>query len=291
MTAPGGDHTLPAGMRERVLAAAVLARAAGHPQPAPAEISPLEAYRRSVDSLDALLGTLPADAWRRPALRGMDVQGLVGHLAGVAEDVRRGLAGDPAVAEVSHIASTQPAAARQAGRPPDQTRAEWRRAADSAANSAARLAAAGDDLAAEVAVHRLRLPLELLLIVLAFELWVHENDIRAAAGMPPSVPDASRLRLMTEAAAGLLPFAAARSGLSEPANVHLVLTGPGGGTWDVPVPGPAPGAATVMIVTEAVGFCRLVANRVTPDMLGTHVTGDPDRAAAVLAAAPALALD
>jgi uncharacterized protein (TIGR03083 family) len=230
-----------------------------------------------------MLRGLREDDWHRPALRGLDVQGLVGHLAGVAEDVQRGLAGDPAVAAAGHVASTQPAAVRQAGRAPGQTRAEWRRAAD--------LVAAADNLAAEVALYSMRLPLSLLLVVLAFELWIHENDIRGAVGLPPSVPDASTLRLMTDAAAALLPHAADRLGLSEPVTVHLVLTGPGGGTWDIPMGGPAPAASAVMIVTDSVGFCRLVANRITPDMLETHVTGDPHRAAAVLAAAPALALD
>jgi hypothetical protein len=45
-----------------------------------------------------------------------------------------------------------------------------------------------------------------------------------------------------------------------------------------------------MIVTDAVGFCWLAANRVTPAGLAPHVTGDQDRAAAVLAAAATLAL-
>jgi hypothetical protein len=44
-------------------------------------------------------------------------------------------------------------------------------------------------------------------------------------------------------------------------------------------------------VTDAVGFCRLAANRVTPAELDMSVTGDPDRAAEVLAAACTLALD
>jgi uncharacterized protein (TIGR03083 family) len=277
---------LPPELRERVLSASVRARAAGRPHPAPVEISPVEAFRRSVDAFDDLLCSLAEADWRLAALRGLDVQGLVGHLTGVAEDMHRGLAADAAVATVGHVESTQPAALRQAGRAPAETRAGWRGAADRTAD----LAAAGD-LAAEVAVHRLRLPLSLLLVVLAFELWVHENDIRRAAGLPPSVPDSSTLRLMTDAAAVLLPYAAAQSGLSQPVNVHLVLTGPGGGTWDIPVGGPEPGSAAVMIVTDTVGFCRLVANRTTVDLLETHVTGNPDLAAAILAAAPTLALD
>ena len=45
------------------------------------------------------------------------------------------------------------------------------------------------------------------------------------------------------------------------------------------------------IVTDAVGFCQLAANRTTPAELGPHVTGDAGRAAEVLAATSTLALD
>jgi hypothetical protein len=85
--------------------------------------------------------------------------------------------------------------------------------------------------------------------------------------------------------------AAARGGLREPTSVHLVLTGPGGGTWDIPIGQSPPAPARVGIITDAVGFCQLVANRATPGSLGLHITVDPDRAAMVLAAASALALD
>jgi len=77
-------------------------------------------------------------------------------------------------------------------------------------------------------------------------------------------------------------------------DVHLVLTGPGGGTWDVAIGRGAdghPGQEGVAIVADAVGFCRLAANRVTPAELGPHITGDEGRAVSVLAAASTLALD
>ena len=60
--------------------------------------------------------------------------------------------------------------------------------------------------------------------------------------------------------------------------MHLVLTGPGGGTWDVAVGQEADGQGPgqdVVIVTDAVGFCRLAANRTTPAELAPHVTGMP----------------
>lgn len=285
MTAAEHRPALPGGLRDRVLAASLRARAAGRPEPAAPEISPAEAFSRAADALYGMLGALQSEDWRRPALRSLDVQGLVGHLTGVEEDICRALAGDPDVAEASHVGSTQAAADRQAGRSPGETRAEWRRAADRTLE----LVRLAGDPGAEVAVHGMRLPLGTLLVVRAFELWIHDNDIRRAAGLPASVPDPSTLSLMTQAAAELLPHAV-RGRLREPVSVHLVLTGPGGGTWDIPIGHSAP-ATEVAIVGDAVGFCRLVANRITPDALNAHITGDADAAAMVLAAAPALALD
>jgi uncharacterized protein (TIGR03083 family) len=287
MTGATSGQALPVSLRERVLAASLAARAAGRPEPAAPEISPLEGLRRTADALDETLGLLHDTDWEKPALRDLDVQGLVGHLTGVEEDVQRCLAGDPDVAAAGHVESTQAAAVRQAGRPPARTRAEWRRAAD----RTIALAGAAGDPGAEVAVHGMLVPLCLLLIIRAFELWVHDNDIRAATALPPSAPDASTLSLMTSAAVGLLPHAAARAGLTEPVRLHLVLTGPGGGTWDTVLGQSPPDPAAVGIVTDAVDFCRVVASRVSPASLAAHVTGAPDRAAAVLAAASALALD
>ena len=288
MTAEREPAVLPEGLRTRVLAASWRARSAGRPVPDVPEISPVEAFGRAVDALYGMLCALDDADWRRPVLRGLDVQHLIGHLTGVEEDMRRCLSGDPAVAEADHVGSTQPWATRQAGQPPASTRAEWRGAAD----RTLALAREQADLHAEVALHGMRLPLGALLIVRAFELWTHDNDIRRAAGLPPAVPDASTLRLMTGLAAQLLPYGAARAGLREPTKVHLVLTGPGGGTWDVVI-GDAdqPEPASVGIVTGAVGFCRLVANRAAPAELDLHITGDAGRAAGVLAAASALALD
>ena len=278
---------LPSGLRERVLAASWRARAAGRPVPDLPEIPPAEAFSRAADAFYGMLCALADEDWRRPVLRDLDVQGLVGHLIGVETDVHRCLLGDPAVADVGHVESTQPSAQRQAGRSPAGTRAEWRRAA----GQTLLLVHAGD-LNAEVALHGMRLPLAALLVVRAFELWTHDNDIRGVAGLPPTVPDTPTLRLMTGLAAPLLPEGAARAGILGATRVHLVLTGPGGGTWDVTVGGDAgPGVAAIGIVADAVGFCQLVANRITPAGLGPHITGDTGRAAEILAAATTLALD
>ena len=292
MTAPpAAGPVLPAGLRERVLAASRQARTAGRPVPEAARIPAAEAFRRAAGALDGLLATLRAGDWARPALRGLDVQGLVGHLTGVEEDMQHCLSGDPGVADADHAGSTGPAAARQAGRPPGQTVAEWRRAVRRTLDLAAAGRAPAVSAPPDLGLHGMRLPLDALLVVRAFELWTHENDIRQAAALPPSVPDDSTLQLMTGLAAQALPLGAARAGLAGPLRVHLVLTGPGGGTWDVTVGEGGQDPAAVRIVTGAVGFCRLAASRVSPAGLELDVAGDPGRAAGVLAAAAALALD
>ena len=285
------------GLRERVMAASLLARGVGRPVPAVPEISADDVFARAADAFYGLLGALSGDGWKTEALRGLDVQGLVGHLIGVEHDTHRALAGDPAVAGAEHVASTQDWAVRQEGRSPALTRDEWRRAADRTLELARR---ADDDPAAggsaRLAMHGITLPLDDLLVVRAFELWVHDNDIRRAVGLPPSVPDPPVLHLMSDLAARMLPYVAARLGL-RPVDVHLVLTGPGGGTWDVAIGREAggraaePGQEGVAIVADAVGFCLLAGNRVTPAELGPHITGDQSRAISVLAAASTLALD
>ena len=88
---------VPAGLRERVLEASWQARAAGRSVPEVQEISPAEAFSRAADAFYGLLCALADEDWARPVLRDLDVQGLVGHLIGVEEDVHRCLAGDPAV--------------------------------------------------------------------------------------------------------------------------------------------------------------------------------------------------
>jgi uncharacterized protein (TIGR03083 family) len=292
---------VPPDLRARVLDASRRARAAGEPVPEVPAISPAEAFSRAADALYRTLSALESAAWSRPAIRDLDVQGLVGHLTGVEDDVRRCLAGDPAVSLAGHVESTQAAAARQAGRDPAQTLAEWR---DAVSRTLALVAARGHDshdgLDTCVALHGMQLPLGALLVVRAFELWVHENDIRLAASLPLAVPGPSVLSLMTRLAAGLLPGAAVRAGVPGPGRLHLVLTGPGGGTWDLewdpdrdPETASAarPGPAGVSIVADAVGFCRLVSDRMTPAELAPYITGDRDQAAGVLTAAAPLALD
>ena len=210
--------SLPAGLRERVMAATHDVRPAGLSLPEVSADSPAEAFSHAADAFYRTLCVLRDGDWRLPVLRDLDVQGLVGHLIGVENDVQRAMSGDPGVASADHVQSTQPVALGQAGRPPAATRADWRRAAD-------RTLAQLRDLDAVVALHGFPLPVRDLLVARTFELWTHENDIRTAAWLPLSAPAPSTLRPMTRLATALLPFGAALSDLREPISVHLVLTG------------------------------------------------------------------
>jgi uncharacterized protein (TIGR03083 family) len=287
MTAQGSEPVvLPSGLRDRVMSASHQVRPPGKAVPEIVEDSPPEAFAHAADAFGQMLGALAPDDWHTPVLRDLDVQGLVGHLTGVERDVQRSIAGDPAVGSAEHVQSTQSAALEQAGRTPEETTAQWRDAVDRT------LSLAGEsDLDAMVAIHGVGLRARDLLVARTFELWTHENDIRGVTGLPPSVPAPSTLRPMTDLATALLPFGAAITNLSEPISVHLVLTGPGGGTWDVAVGEPASDLAAVGIITDAVSFCRLFANRINPADVPMHVTGDERRATSVLTAAAALALD
>jgi uncharacterized protein (TIGR03083 family) len=287
MTAP---VSLPAGLRDRVLVAAQAARASGRALPQPPTITPAEAFSRAADAFHGLLSGLAPDDWHAPVLRDLDVQGLVGHLTGVERDMQRALQGDPGVADADHVASTQPAATAQLGREPKHTQADWRQEVDQTLSLARQSVGAGVVLS----MHGMRLSLDALLIVRAFELWTHENDVRRVPGLSASVPDPSTLTLMTDLAVTLLPHGARRTQTVPTAvDLHLVLTGAGGGTWDIPLGNrDAEGnAEDVVLVTDAVDFCRMVANRVDRKTLELHAAGAPAHVEGILAAAASLALD
>jgi uncharacterized protein (TIGR03083 family) len=282
---------LPADLRARVLAASADARPPGRGLPEVPAIPPAEAFRRAADALADLLAGLQPGQWRRPVLRDLDVEELTGHLIGVERDIQRALAGEVGVADADHVASTQPTALAQAGVPPEVTRTAWRAAVEETLE----LVAHRVQDRAPVAVHGMRLPVGPLLVVRAFELWTHENDVRRAAGLPQRAPEPPVLQLMTALAVQALPHGMQRAGQgSATLDLHLVLTGAGGGTWDLrlgPDGGTGGSIPEVVIVAEGGAFCRLVANRASPRDVVLQVSGAASAASAVLAGAAALALD
>jgi uncharacterized protein (TIGR03083 family) len=288
--AEAGAETTPAGLRTQILSSALASRPAGRAAPPPPVIDAVEAFRRTVAAFDALLSDLDTSDWSRPALRGLDVQGLVGHLIGVEHDFHAGLGIAGPAGGPDHIVATQPFAAAQSGRATQDTHRDWLAAATRTVDHVA--ASDSGQMGAPVTMHSVTLPLDRMLIVRAFEMWTHDEDIRRSTGRPLAAPEASRLSMMTELAVALLPGGLMRAGRSQPGRTaRLVLTGPGGGTWQAPLGAGSAGPAEVRIIVEAEAFCRLVANRVDQAQIGAVVTGDQALAEDVFAGACALALD
>jgi uncharacterized protein (TIGR03083 family) len=275
------------------LAGGLANRDAGRPVDPPPGISPLEAFRRTVRSMDSLLVELTDAEWTAPALRSLTVQGLIGHLIGVERDflaaVRGLIPAQPGADD--HVASTQTSALEQLGKSPDQTLHDWRQAITDTTD-ALRHSPQPDRPAPPVSLHGITLPLGDLVVVRAFEMWTHEEDARRATGRPLSPPDDSTLSLMSRLAATLLPHAMARTGRSAPAEVRLVLTGRGGGTFTAHVGDPSDTTSDrTRLIIDTVQFCRVVADRLADADVTADISGDPELAAAALAGARSLALD
>jgi uncharacterized protein (TIGR03083 family) len=281
--------------RDRILAVVPSGRTPGYAVGGLGQISGPETFRRITSRFDNLLAELTVDEWLAATIRGMDVQQLVGHLIGVEEAFAAVIAGSVtagAHGDADHVESTQAAALRQTGRPPPDTRQDWQ----AAVGRTLELAGDGRDLSVPARFHGISFAIEAFLVVRAFELWTHEEDIRRATGRPTHDPDGEILNRMTDVAASLLS-----AGVSSISNVRgrtarLVLTGPGGGTWDVALGGAVRRAQTgghydALIAVDAAAFCRVVADR--SDMAASHATlrGDSDLASLVFAGAAALALD
>ena len=288
----GEAEAPPAGLHSRMMATALGRRPARRPVDEAPAIPPLEGYRLAVVSLDALLGQLYQGDWRMGTIRKLDVQGLIGHLIGVEHHfhLALGLGNNGAIPPRDHITSTDPVAAAQAGRPVAATREEWRALTD---RTLERLWAAGEaEGDREVELHGVRLPLGAMLTVRAFEIWIHEEDIRRATQRPLMAPGGSSLQLMTGLALSLLPAAMAIAGHGgEVGTARVVLTGPGGRVWEHSFGATGGSTIDVRVVADAVSFCRLVANRLDPDSFPADVSGDHALARAMFAGARALALD
>jgi uncharacterized protein (TIGR03084 family) len=97
------------------------------------------------------------------------------------------------------------------------------------------------------------------------EHWAHGLDITGPLGAP--YPDTDRLRHIAWLAHGTLPYAFALAG-DEAHPVYCELTGPGGDTWRY-----GPADADSAITGAAGAFCRVGAQRLTPEDSGLVATG------------------
>jgi uncharacterized protein (TIGR03083 family) len=247
--------------------------------------TPLEVHAEVEDTLLELLDEVPDSAHDFPTLNGLTVRELVAHLAAM-ESMLAMWMGAPTVPQIEDERIEERTAALI-----EMTRgwafadviALWRRSM-----AAVRAAAPGP---ATSRWFGSEMPTDLVLLVRAFETWTHTDDIRRALGRPLGAPSASALRTMAGGSMTMVPSALQRSGLARPGRTaRIVLTGPGGGDWNVPMEsGAEVGAPDVILMLPVVEWCRLFSERLGPDELDLSVQGDRDLGAAVVAAAPVYA--
>ena len=242
------------------------------------EISARSAFELTVRDLGDLLDALgPAD-WSASAVEGWTVKGLLAHL--VATDAYFGhqlglweLDVD-AELEPDHLGLSRPFVAASEHEPAAALLAAWRERTNAILVHLAGL----DDSALRrpMRFHFLHTSLSTILVTRVFEMWTHEEDICRATGRSLPTPDPARLRRMSRIAVPSMPFGLAFSGVPVSGRTaRIVLTGPGGGTWDQALAvGEVAGAPDVTLVLDVVDYCRLASRRIAPDEVAVDIEGD-----------------
>jgi hypothetical protein len=136
------------------------------------------------------------------------------------------------------------------------------------------------------------LPLRDALLERAFECWVHGADIAEAVVYPYDPPSGPHLHGMIDLTARLLPATLAlrrQAGLASPArhlvtagspgrSLHLLVDGPGGGDWFIPLDSPAAVGCrefTVgQVALDGVEFCQVMAGHMAPEDAAAGQDGD-----------------
>jgi uncharacterized protein (TIGR03083 family) len=274
-------------------------------------------YAEQVRRLAELLGAPDLSA-AREVVHGWSVRDTLAHLVAVDGQAAEALglitlpetgatvgpSGDPAGStspEQVVLARTSAVQDLHAGRPLAELIPVWLAQAEALLRHAAALGTSG--IARQVSYLGLPLTVADVLLDRAFETWIHAEDLRAAIGRPPAPPPPGHLYLMSDLGirmigpvmAGLLA-----TGLPVPAGqVHVVLTGDGGGSWDVTAPSgpgssdrvqaPAVTQSRATITLTAIDFCYLAGGRLGVHAVRHESDGDPDLARATLVATATLA--
>jgi uncharacterized protein (TIGR03083 family) len=284
----------PLDLMDRVVARATASRPAGHAVESLGggrRANPAEAFVKTVDEFKSVLAHADGGAIVEPY--GWSVTQLVAHLIEIDRYFGRQLGLwehqiDDAL-EDDHLAMTQSAVSSAVRADFAATVAEWLAVSTAICNHVTLLDA--DQLRERIKFHMLLARVSTALTVRVFEVWTHTEDLCRTLRLQPPPLDAERLHLMTTTAVGAIPLGMAL-GKIEPGQhtARLVLTGPGGGVWNQPLQlGDEAGEPSVTIIADALDFCRLAAQRITPTDLAAEIGGSMDLAIAVLRGASVFA--
>lgn len=254
-------------------------------------VEPTALYASRVRDLRRLLESLSVRDWtRRAHPYEWTVHGLVAHLLVIERYTATQFGIDtPDVDGVdglddTHLELGATTIAHELERDPEVTAAAWavaaRRVVDLVGSDAYR-----PDRPARL--HGWPFSQSSALVARAFELWTHADDIRRAVGRDPMPPAAGELRTMSSFSVQGLPFLVQ---LHHPGAqvvpVRVVLTGSGGGTYDIG----GEGEPVARLAVDVIDYCRVVAGRLEPSQLEAERAGDRHVLDALLAAASLFAV-
>jgi len=279
-------------LRERVLATARERRPAEHHPFEPADVHLIESTR-----LLALLQRLDDVQWATPvgpAFPGWTVQDLAAHLAASEALLAIELDADPMLPETEDQPEPRAhaAVARHRDLAPSETLRELTEVYQLVHGA---LTGLGESANTRIIQwFGLDLSLAYALTQRSFEIWTHADDMRAALGIDQVPPPGGSLETMSHAAVDTIPLMLSASGVdAEGRRARIVLTGDGGGSYDIALglADTAPGARPdVEIEFDVVEFCRAVGDRRDEADLAYRSTGDADLATGIVRALPALAV-
>jgi uncharacterized protein (TIGR03083 family) len=271
----------------RGLRAAVLGRAQPRPPCADEMLDPVEIYHRRVVILRGLLDSLgPYDWDRRATPYDWTVHRLVAHMLVIERytAARLGLDTPDVDGELGHGDDHQSVGSetirRELERDPEVTATAWavaaRRVADHVRSDAYRPAA-------PTVLHGWSFSQSSALVARSFELWTHTDDVRRAIGRAPERTAPAELRAMSSfSVRGLFYLVQLQHPNAQVVPVRIVLTGAGGGTYDIGGPG-APVALAALGVVE---YCLLMARRLDLASVSVLYEGDRSVAQMLLRAGP-----
>jgi uncharacterized protein (TIGR03083 family) len=220
------------------------------------------------DGLDADLETLDDAAWRTPVLNGWTVQDVVAHLTAVHEVLVERLNGrdERPVTPGELDAATDDAIAAQRRSSPVETRRAWRVAV-------ARLRHGLEVADTDVDWLGLPAPAQTAIVDRAFETWIHANDIRRATNRSWLDPSGEHIHVLCDLAVQLLPLALTVGHKPHDALVTVNLSGPGGGSWVMPLGAGAVTGVEFTLNAVARDLCMLMGDRLDPAEFAYSVRG------------------
>nr|BFE82240.1 hypothetical protein GCM10020093_048410 [Planobispora longispora] len=185
--------------------------------------------------MDALLAEVDEDDWHKETVEGWTLQELLAHLAAkdglVALAVGAPVLGPPVTVDEA-LARTAQLQEYERRREPGQTRRDWRAQADALCRH---LAALPPDTPADVSGFPMAAADHLL--GRALETWLHTADAAGVVGIAVPDPVPEHIAPTADLCVRVMPVTMRVSGHAVPEGraVRLVLTGPGGGRWHVPL--------------------------------------------------------